>query len=40
VVPGFSVETHSKYLLSLQECLENGEALTFTTRQYLIEARK
>jgi hypothetical protein len=40
VVPGFSVETQSKYLLSLQECLENGEALTFTTRQYLIEARK
>ena len=40
VVHGFSVETHSKYLLSLQERLENGEAFIFTIRQYLIEARK
>jgi hypothetical protein len=40
VVPGFSVETHSQYLLSLQHGWENGRSLTFTARQYLIEAHK
>jgi SAM-dependent methyltransferase len=40
VVPGFSVETHLEYLLSLQHRWENGQSLTFTARQYLIEARK
>jgi hypothetical protein len=28
------------YLIGLQERLEVGEALTFTARKYLIEARK
>jgi SAM-dependent methyltransferase len=40
LVPGFSVESHLKYLLKLQRQLENGEALTFVARKYLIEARK
>ncbi|MFC1946613.1 class I SAM-dependent methyltransferase [Chloroflexota bacterium] len=40
VIPGFSAETHSKYLFRLQDKLENGESLTFTQRRYLIEARK
>jgi SAM-dependent methyltransferase len=40
VVPGFSVETHMQYLLKLQKRVDNGEALSFTIRQYLIEARK
>ena len=39
-VPEFSVETHSKYLLQLQNKLENGEPLTFTQKRYLFEARK
>jgi hypothetical protein len=37
-VPGFSVDTHTQYLLALQRRLENGEALAFTARKYLIEA--
>ena len=40
LVPGFSVETHSKHLLGLQRRLENGEGLDFTARKYLIEAPK
>jgi hypothetical protein len=37
LVPGFSVESHLKYLLKLQEQLEK---LVFTARKYLIEAHK
>lgn len=40
LVPGFSVETHLKYLLKLQEQLEKQEKLVFTARKYLIEAYK
>jgi len=40
LVPGFSVETHTKYLLNLQHRLENGEGLIFIARKYLIEAHK
>ena len=40
LVPGFSVETHTDYLLKLQSRLENGEALAFTAKKYLIEAHK
>jgi len=40
IVPGFSVDTHLKYLLSLQPQLEEGKILTFTNRRYLIEAYK
>jgi SAM-dependent methyltransferase len=40
VVPGFSVETHLKHLLFLQQRLENGHSLTYTLKQYFIEARK
>lgn len=40
LVPGFSVETHSKHLLTLQRRLESGEGLTFVSREYLIEAYK
>jgi SAM-dependent methyltransferase len=40
LVPGFSVESHWKYLLHLQNQLEDKESLTFTARKYLIEARK
>jgi hypothetical protein len=40
LVPGFSVETHLKYLLALQEQLENQKPLNFAARKYLIEARK
>ena len=40
LVPGFSVESHLGYLLKLQYQLENGKALTFVNRKYLIEARK
>jgi SAM-dependent methyltransferase len=40
LVPGFSVETHLGYLLKLQSSLENGDALAFVARKYLIEARK
>lgn len=39
-VPGFSVASHQGYLLKLQNQLEDGEALTFVARKYLIEARK
>jgi SAM-dependent methyltransferase len=40
LVPGFSVETHSKYLLTLQHRLVSGESLTFIARKYIIEAHK
>jgi SAM-dependent methyltransferase len=40
LVPGFSVETHLTYLLALQRRLESGAVLSFTAREYLIEARK
>jgi ubiquinone/menaquinone biosynthesis C-methylase UbiE len=40
LVTGFSVETHLKYLLKLQEQLEHNGLLAFTARKYLIEARK
>jgi SAM-dependent methyltransferase len=40
LVPGFSVESHWKYLLNLQNQLADKESLTFTARKYLIEARK
>jgi SAM-dependent methyltransferase len=39
-VPGFSVVTHSEYLLTLQCRLESGESLAFVARKYLIEAHK
>jgi hypothetical protein len=40
LVPGFSVESHLKYLLRLQKQLQDKKSLTFTSRRYLIEARK
>ncbi|MBN1873863.1 MAG: methyltransferase domain-containing protein [Anaerolineae bacterium] len=40
LVPGFSVETHLKPLLALQERLDRGESLSFEARKYLIEAHK
>jgi len=40
LVPGFSVESHLKYLLKLQERLDAGEELSFRARKYLIEVRK
>jgi SAM-dependent methyltransferase len=40
LVPGFSVTTHARYLERLQQRLDSGENLTFTAKQYLIEARK
>jgi SAM-dependent methyltransferase len=40
LVPGFSVETHSKHLLTLQDRLESGESLAFGARKYLLEAHK
>ncbi len=40
LVPDFSVESHLKYLLNLQKQLESQETLIFSSRKYLIEARK
>ena len=40
LVPGFSVDSHLKYLLKLQEQLERSGVLEFTARKYMIEARK
>jgi SAM-dependent methyltransferase len=40
LVPGFTVETHSKHLLTLQQRLESGERLSFVARKYLLEAHK
>lgn len=39
-VPGFTVKSHLRYLLALQERLEAGEELGFYAAKYLIEARK
>lgn len=39
-VPGFTVETHARYLFALHDRVDAGEDLLFTTRKYLIEARK
>ena len=39
-VPGFTVRTHLRYLLGLQERLEAGEELAFYAAKYLVEARK
>jgi SAM-dependent methyltransferase len=40
LVPGFSVETHVCYLLKLHDRQAKRQALAFTARKYLIEARK
>ena len=40
LVPGFSIDSHWKYLLKLQEQLEHNCLLSFTARKYLIEAHK
>jgi SAM-dependent methyltransferase len=40
LVPGFTVATHAEVLLDLHERVMRGEELCFTTRHYLIEARK
>ena len=40
LVPGFSVQSHLKYLVQLQNHLDAGKELVFTARKYLIEARK
>lgn len=39
-VPGFSVKTHLRYLLALQERVEAGSELAFYAAKYLIEATK
>lgn len=39
-VPEFTVKTHLRYLLALQERVDAGEELGFHTARYLIEARK
>jgi len=39
-VPGFMVDSHAPYLYALQKRIEAGEPLLFTSRKYLIEARK
>jgi len=40
LVRGFSVDTHLKFLLQLQQELENKGSLTFASRRYFIEAKK
>jgi SAM-dependent methyltransferase len=40
IVPGFSVETHGRYLLRLQEKSDKGGKLTFSRRLLLVEAHK
>lgn len=40
LVPGFRVATHAEALLALQRRVVAGEPLRFTTRGYLIEARR
>jgi ubiquinone/menaquinone biosynthesis C-methylase UbiE len=40
MVSGFSVGTHLQHLLKLQEQFESYGLLAFTSRKYLIEARK
>ena len=39
-VPGFTVETHLRYLLALQQRLEADGELGFYAAKYLIEASK
>ena len=39
-VPGFSVKTHLRYLLALQERVEAGGKLAFYAAKYFIEATK
>ena len=39
-VPGFTVKSHLRYLLALQERLEAGEDLGYFAAKYLLEARK
>jgi SAM-dependent methyltransferase len=39
-VPGFTVETHQRFLFALQKRLDAGEELAFFAGLYLIEARK
>ena len=39
-VPGFSVKTHLRYLVALQERVEAGGDLAFYAAKYLIEATK
>ncbi|MYD27657.1 MAG: class I SAM-dependent methyltransferase [Dehalococcoidia bacterium] len=39
-VSGFTVKTHLRYLLALQQRLEAGEDLSFHAALYLIEAKK
>jgi hypothetical protein len=39
-VPGFSVDTHSDALSTLQAKSERGEQLVFEWRTYLLEAHK
>jgi hypothetical protein len=40
IVPGFTVETHFKQLLRLQERIEREEELTFTQRLFMVKAEK
>jgi SAM-dependent methyltransferase len=40
MVPGFTVETHQRYLFALQDRLDAGQELAFAAGLYLIEARK
>jgi hypothetical protein len=39
-VPGFSVETHAKHLLTLQRQLKSSDGSTFVARKCLVEAHK
>ena len=39
-VPGFTVNSHLRYLLALQERVDGGEKLEFYAAKYLIEATK
>ena len=39
-VPGFTVNSHLRYLLTLQERVDGGEKLEFHAAKYLIEATK
>ncbi len=39
-VPEFTVESHLRYLLALQERVDAGEELGFSAARYMIEARK
>ena len=39
-VPGFTVKTHLRYLLALQQRVDGGEELGYYTARYLIEGKK